>query len=171
VDAGVHHLQGKAVGVRPAEIRTLLEQIYLEKLALQQRHVAGARSVSDYDINNTYQYVINREDVHLAWLRDAIAAAGGSLPAAPAVEIEDASMPAILAGDRDRATAFIERWKSRIPAVTNARHRTMLKLLMGETREHERFFAQAAAGRTDLLGRRADGMGTGGGVLPTRWVE
>jgi hypothetical protein len=157
--------------VRPAEIRTLLEQIYLEKLTLQQRHVAGARNIRDYDINNTYQYIINREDVHLAWLRDAIADAGGSLPAAPAVEIEDGSMAVILANDRDRAAAFIDRWKDRIAAVTNARHRTMLQLLLGETREHERFFAQAAAGRTDLLGRRPDGMGTGGGVLPTRWVE
>jgi hypothetical protein len=153
------------------DLVTLLQEFYRDKLAALLKHQAAARHVSQYDVNNTYQYIINREDVHLAWLRDAIADAGGSLPAAPAVEIEDGSMAVILANDRDRAAAFIDRWKDRIAAVTNARHRTMLQLLLGETREHERFFAQAAAGRTDLLGRRPDGMGTGGGVLPTRWVE
>ena len=33
-----------------------------------------------------------------------------------------------------------------------------------------RFFDQALEGRMDLLGRRADGMGTKGKVLSTRWV-
>ena len=55
--------------------------------------------------------------------------------------------------------------------MTNARHRTMLRVILGETLEQKRFFDQALAGRTDLLGRRADGAGTEGGVLPTRWVE
>ena len=41
----------------------------------------------------------------------------------------------------------------------------MLHVILGETLEHKRFFEQALAGRTDLLGRRADGAGTGGGVL------
>jgi hypothetical protein len=47
----------------------------------------------------------------------------------------------------------------------------MLNVILGETTEHQRFFEQALAGRKDLLGRRADGAGTGGGVLPHRWVE
>jgi hypothetical protein len=47
----------------------------------------------------------------------------------------------------------------------------MLKVILGETLEHKRFFDQALAGREDLLGRRADGAGTEGYVLPTRWVE
>ena len=55
--------------------------------------------------------------------------------------------------------------------MTHARHRTMLNVIIGETVEHKRFFELALAGRTDLLGRRADGAGKGGGVLPTRWVE
>jgi hypothetical protein len=46
----------------------------------------------------------------------------------------------------------------------------MLNVILGETEEHRRFFDLALAGRADLLGRRADGAGTGGGVLPTRWV-
>ena len=55
--------------------------------------------------------------------------------------------------------------------MPNARHRSLLRVILGETLEHKRFFEQALAGRTDLLGRRADGAGTGGGVLPIRWVE
>ena len=47
----------------------------------------------------------------------------------------------------------------------------MLNVILGETLEHKRFFEQAVAGRTDLLGRRAEGAGTGGGVLPIRWIE
>ena len=45
--------------------------------------------------------------------------------------------------------------------MPNARHRSMLRVILGETLEHKRFFDQALAGRTDLLGRRADGAGTG----------
>jgi hypothetical protein len=46
----------------------------------------------------------------------------------------------------------------------------MVNVILGETLEHKRFFDLALAGREDLLGRRADGMGTGGGVLGSRWV-
>ena len=46
----------------------------------------------------------------------------------------------------------------------------MLNVILGETLEHKRFFDLALAGRDDLLGRRADGMGTGGGVLDRRWM-
>jgi hypothetical protein len=47
----------------------------------------------------------------------------------------------------------------------------MLRVLVGEALEHKRFFEQAAAGRTDLLGRHMDGVETTGPVLKTRWVE
>ena len=50
--------------------------------------------------------------------------------------------------------------------MPNARHRSLLRVILGETLEHKRFFEQALAGRTDLLGRRADGAGTGGGSPP-----
>ena len=39
--------------------------------------MAVARFVTDYEFNNAYQYVINREDVHLAWLEAAIGDLGG----------------------------------------------------------------------------------------------
>ena len=47
----------------------------------------------------------------------------------------------------------------------------MLNVILGETLEHKRFFDQMLAGRDDLLGRRADGAGTGNGVIGTRWLE
>jgi hypothetical protein len=166
----VHHLQGKTGHVRPAETRALLEGIYRDKLALRQRHVAAARRVSHYEFNNAYQYVINREDVHLQWLAEAIAASGGTLAEVAEPDVSG-DLTAIMAEDRERAGLFVDQWKDRVGAVSNARHRTMLGLMLGETLEQQRFFAQAVAGRTDLLGPRADGMGTGGGVLPTRWVE
>ena len=34
--------------------------------------------MSGYEINNTYQYIINREELHLTWLRDADQALGGT---------------------------------------------------------------------------------------------
>jgi hypothetical protein len=76
-----------------------------------------------------------------------------------------------LESDRDGARAFVDTWRPRIESVPNARHRSLLRVIIGETIEHQRFFEQALAGRKDLLGRRADGAGTGGGVLGKRWVE
>ena len=36
------------------------------------------RLVAQYDVNNTYQYIVNREDTQLAWLAVAIADLGGA---------------------------------------------------------------------------------------------
>jgi hypothetical protein len=56
--------------------------------------------------------------------------------------------------------------------MTNARHAKMLRLILGEVLEEKRFFEQALAGRTDLLGKRAEQLGPAhGDVLPTRWIE
>ncbi len=55
--------------------------------------------------------------------------------------------------------------------MTNARHRTMIKVVLGEVLEHKRFFEQAKAGNDGLLGTRMPGASTGDGVLPTRWLE
>ena len=82
------------------------------------------------------------------------------------------AVAALFKEDARDAAAFVERWKSRVEAMTNARHRGMLRVILGETIEQERTFEQALAGRTDLLGRRTDGVGKlVGEVLPTRWVE
>jgi Mn-containing catalase len=161
--------------VKPAELLQLLREFYREKSAMRQRHAASTRFVGDYDFNNTYQYVINREDVHLRWLYDAIADLGGAAEDAPPPQLEVSGKRAeaqatVIREDRDSAQAFVDRWRDRVEKVTNARNRTMLRVILGETLEQKRFFAQALSGRKDLLGRRADGAGTDGFVLPTRWV-
>ena len=70
------------------------------------------------------------------------------------------------------AHAFVDRWRPRVEAMMNARHRGMLRVILGETLEQKRFFEQALAGRTDLLGKRAEQLGPAiGEVLPTRWIE
>jgi len=162
--------------VKPAELLDLLRELYRDKATLRARHVAGARLVGNYDFNNTYQYVINREDVHLNWLRDALADLGGTAgeiaePARAAQGKGAEVQGAILREDRDEAKAFVSRWRDRVERVTNARNRIMLRVILGETLEQERFFEQALAGRSDLLGRSADGARTTGSVIATRWVE
>jgi len=77
-----------------------------------------------------------------------------------------------LVGDDAKAlAAWVEAWRPRIVAVTHARHRRMLELMLGEMIEQARLFRQASDGRQDLLGRRTGGPRTPGTVLPTRWVE
>jgi hypothetical protein len=174
VDQGLHHLQGKTELVKATELLEFLTAFYRDKLTLRNRHVAAARFITDYNVNNTYQYVINRDDMHVRWLQDAITDAGGTPEeqAVPQLEFDkdkEAQHKAISA-DRDAAQKFVERWRDRVDGLPNARHRSMLRVVLGETLEQQRFFEQALAGREDLLGRRADGAGTGGGVLSTRWV-
>ncbi len=143
---------------------------------MRQRHVAAARHVVDYNFNNTYQYVINREDLQITWLHDAIAALGGTAPdegTEPQLQTRGKAAEAqasLVREDRDGAQAFVERWRPKVETVTNARDKNMLRVILGETLEVTRFFDQMIAGREDLLGRRADGMGTPGEVIPTRWV-
>ena len=159
--------------MKPADQLQLLREIYRDKSALFARHVAAARLVKDYNFNNTYQYVINREDVHLAWLRDAITDLGGTVEDAPEPKLDVSGSNAarlIFTEDSKQQQAFVDRWRDKIETITHARNKTMLRLMLGEVLEQKRFFEQALAGRDDLLGRRADGMGTKGKVLATRWV-
>jgi hypothetical protein len=161
--------------VKATELLALLQEFRRDKLIMRQRHVAAARHIPNYDFNNTYQYVICREDVQLNWLSDAISDMGGEPDQVPEPQLPDSkgesAQSRLLAEDRDAAQAFVDKWRPRLEAMPNARHRSMLRIILGETLEHKRFYEQALAGRTDLLGRRADGAGTGGGVLGTRWIE
>ena len=153
----------------------LLSGVYADKAALGRRHELAARSIRQYDWNNTYQYVIAREDVHLTWLRDAILAEGAELSGSAPLPAAETSLPAdqldIVRADCAAQRAFLDRWTAAVEKVTNARHRLMLQLLVGESREQLRFFEQAAAGRTDLLGRRTAPSPAVGRVLGARWVE
>jgi hypothetical protein len=171
--------------VKATELLEFLRQFRKDKLTTLKRHVASARHVSDYDFNNTYQYVIAREEMHVSWVTDAVldlAAATGRTETdallddvvEPQISVQgkgEAAQRSVIAQDRDDAGRFVDEWRPKVQAMTHARHRTLLDVVLGETLEHKRFFDQALAGRTDLLGRRADGAGTGGGVLPTRWIE
>jgi hypothetical protein len=162
--------------VKPADTLALLREFYTEKASLRQRHAAAARHVPNYDFNNTYQYIINREDVQLGWLQDAIASLGGSVDPVtePAVAVHgkgDEAQAAVIREDSTGMQAFYDRWRDRVEKVTNARHKVMLRVILGETLEQKRFFDQMLAGRLDLLGRAADGARTAGAVIPTRWVE
>ena len=49
-----------------SDLPKLLSDFAAERVALVERHEASARAVSHYDFNNTYQYVINREETHLS---------------------------------------------------------------------------------------------------------
>ena len=47
---------------------------------------------------------------------------------------------------------FVDTWAPKVETVTHARHKGMLKVVLGEMLEHKRLFDQAAAGRNDLIG-------------------
>jgi hypothetical protein len=163
--------------VKPEALRDLLIEFYRDKLALVLRHQDGARSISQYDFNNTYQYILAREETQLAWLAAAITDLGGAVPGGDAIEAlptpggKGDIQRSILEDDSRLAQALVERWRPRVDGVTNARHRGMLRVILGETLEHKRFFDQALAGRVDLLGRHADGAGSRGSVIDRRWIE
>jgi hypothetical protein len=168
--------------VKQAELQHLLTGFAAERLALLQRHEAGARAVSHYDFNNTYQYVINREETHLGWLQNALADFATPLPGpsrtlpVPPIrnqgkKVDAAAYRGILEDDAFHLGAFVETWRPRVAPMTHARHRTMLDVIFGETLEHKRLFDQAAAGFEDLLGRRTGGVARQGAVLSTRWME
>ncbi len=174
----MHHLQTEAERVKPTDLAATLEEIHRDKLALRQRHAAVAKQVSDYDFNNTYQYVIAREDVHLSWLEAALADLQITpddvpMPSLPARGKKDSFLP-LVTDDAKGAGEFVTKWRGRTDEITNARHRNMVGVILGETLEQKRFFDQMLAGREDLLGRRsngADSPGTGDGVLAERWRE
>jgi hypothetical protein len=162
--------------VRPSATLSLLQDLYRERLTLFDRHVKGAQAVGDYEINNTYQNVVGREEHHLQWVRKAIEDLGGT----PDETITALAVPtgkgkkreaAVIEDDARQQQAFIEKWTPKVLTLTNARHKTMLTLMLGEMKEHKRFFDLAMQGRDDLLGRRMAGASTGDGVMPVRWVE
>jgi len=164
--------------VKAADLGTVLREFHRDKLAMRERHVAVAAQVSGYAANNTYQYVISREDTHLSWLETALAELGVAPdvvapPVLPARGRKESFTP-LVEEDARTAADFASRWRPRLSEVGNARHRRMMGVILGETLEQKRFFDQIVAGREDVLGRRANGPGspgTGDGVIAVRWVE
>jgi hypothetical protein len=159
-----------------SDLVALLQEFYRDKLAMYLRHLGGARLVVQYDANNTYQYIVNRDDVQLTWIAKAIEELGGTVAETPALPPHDDGQKGadaqIFVDDARESQAFVDRWRPRTDQMTNARHAKMLRVILGEVLEQKRFFEQALAGRTDLLGRREKTLGPShGAVLPTRWVE
>jgi hypothetical protein len=155
-----------------------LQEFYREKLGALLGHQAAARLIGQYDINNTYQYIINREDTQLSWLAVAIAELGGTAdtalrePERAVAGKGPTRSNALFEQDARDAQSFVDRWRPRVEAMSNARHRGMLRVILGETLEQKRFFEQALAGEVNLLGRRDNAAGARvGEVLPGRWIE
>jgi hypothetical protein len=169
--------------VKQTALVDILTTFAADRLALLERHEAGARVVSHYDFNNTYQYVINREETHLTWLQSALAEVGATSPQASSTVVVPATAEkrvkgdgatafrGILEDDAHQLSAFVKRWRPRVDALTHARHRIVLDVILGESREHQRLFEQGAAGFEDLLGRRMSDSARRGSVLPVRWME
>ena len=161
----------------PSELQTLIRDFYLERLALLMQHESVARHVSDYDMNNAYQYVIAREETHVSWLQHALLDVGVALPAEPPrPDIKPARKGSegvleLLGNDARDNTRFVDKWRERVEHVTHARHQGMLRVVLGEMLEHARLFQQASQGRTDIIGTSLPIHTRRGTVLGTRWVE
>ncbi len=106
------------------ELRNFLVSFTAERVALIERHEAGARVVSHYDFNNTYQYVISREETHLQWLGQSLVELEEPLPKASSVlpvpalpklgkKVEPSAFRPVLADDASLLDKFSERWRSR----------------------------------------------------------
>ena len=162
--------------MNPTDSLSLLQEFFREKAALFYRHQAGAERVPAYDSNNAYQYVLAREDTHLDWLGSAIVEAGGVADDAAT----DVTLPGGGSADAARAVAdddartageFLARWRPRVAAMTQARDRKLLELVLGESLEHQRFFAHARGRVYDLLGRRPGPRAPAMASCPFRWIE
>ena len=114
----------------PAELLTFLNDFHRDTLALFKARQNNAQSVAAYDANNGYQQVLGRQEVHLQWLGDAIAALGGT-PADSADQVSGKasreSAKSIIDADARDQKGFIDRWTPR------------------PRRRHERAPSQAAA--------------------------
>jgi hypothetical protein len=169
----MHHVQGKTEVVNPKALVALLQNFHHDTLQLMLARQANARSVAVYDANNAYQQVLGRQDVHVRWIADAIEALGGSVGEVPSGEVPNPiaqknQSAQLLEQDAEAQRVFLDRWAPQVAAVTHARNRKLLDLILGEMREHQRVFQQGTEGRTDLLGRHTDGKVLSGSVMAAR---
>jgi len=152
----------------------LIRDIYLERVSLLMRHEDVAQVVTDYDINNAYQYIIAREQTHLSWLQHALLDLGAPLvndpPRGAAVSAKGDSWKSLAADDVRANAQFVETWRTRVETVSNARQKGMLKVILGEMLEHKRLFDQAASGNRELIGKSLEINDHSGAVMPVRFV-
>ncbi len=152
----------------------LIRDFYLERVTLLMRHEDVAVTVTDYDINNAYQYIIAREQTHLSWLQHALLDLGAPLPADPgrgaALSVKGDGWKSLAGDDARSNEKFVEKWRPQVETITHARHKGMLKVILGEMLEHKRLFDQAAQGRRDLIGKSLDINDHSGNVMSARFV-
>jgi hypothetical protein len=157
------------------DLLATLRELHRDKLTPRERHVAVARHIDHYDFNNTYQYAINREDLHLSWLEAALRELDGTPDEVPEAQVPSPGKKGMFGPlaqeDAAGAEAFVAKWRPRVAGISNVRHAKMVDVILGETLEHRRFFAQIAQGNEQVLGIRMPGAGTGHGVMGVRWVE
>lgn len=152
----------------------LIRDFYLERVALLMRHEDVAQLVTDYDVNNAYQYIIAREQTHLSWLQHALLDLGAPLvndpSRGPALSAKGDAWKSLAGEDARANTQFVQKWRPKVEGVSNARHKGMLKVVLGENLEHARLFEQAAAGRKDLIGKSLAINDHSGDVMANRWT-
>ena len=174
MDARLHYLQGKAKGVSAPALADLLRDFYLERVAQLMRHEDVAVTITDYDINNAYQYIIAREQTHLSWLQHALLDLGAPMPddpgRGPALSAKGDAWKRFAEDDARGNAQSVEKWRPMVEGITHARHQGMLKVILGEMLEHKRLFEQAAQGRRDLIGKSLEINDHSGEVMPARFV-
>jgi Mn-containing catalase len=152
----------------------LIRDLYLERVSLLMRHEDVAQLVTDYDINNAYQFIIAREQTHLSWLQHALLDLGAPLvddpPRGPALSAKGDAWKSLAGGDASANETFVTRWRPKIDTVSNARHQGMLKVILGEMLEHKRLFDQAASGNRNLIGTSLEINDHSGDVMASRWT-
>src|SRR6185295_5368166 len=99
----------------------LIRDMYLERVSLLMRHEDVAQVITDYDINNAYQFIIAREQTHLSWLQHALLDVGAKLVGdpsrGPALSAKGDAWKS-LAGEDARSNAqFVEKWRPTVQAV------------------------------------------------------
>jgi len=160
--------------VSAASLAELIRDCYLDRVRLLMRHEDVAQVVTDYDINNAYQYIIAREETHLSWLQNALLDLGAPLavdpPRGTVPVVKGDGWKALAAEDARANQQFVERWKPKIASLTNARQKGMLNVIVGETLEHKRLFDQAAAGNKELIGTSLAINDHSGSVMTGRWT-
>jgi hypothetical protein len=151
-----------------------IRDFYLERVRQLMRHEDVAVTVTDYDINNAYQYIVAREQTHLSWLQHALLDLGAPIPADPArgaaLSVKGDGWKSLASEDAQSNAQFVEKWRPQIETVSNARHKGMLKVILGEMLEHKRLFDQAAQGRRDLIGKSLEINDHSGDVMGARFV-
>ena len=152
----------------------LIRDVYLERVSQLMRHEDVAQVITDYDINNAYQYIIAREETHLSWLQHALLDLGAKLAADPArgatLTARGDAWKTFAAEDATANARFVEKWRPKVDAVSNARQKGMLKIILGEMLEHKRLFDQAASGNRELIGKSLAINDHSGSVMPVRFV-